>query len=195
MRRRTEFAGASGRWNLRRAARLAAVVSLLALAACGGWRRLAGEPAPRALAPAIDPTTGDTVAATAIGTFGRPLGAAVRVRFRPAGSLLIARRQRAGAEERVLDGVRELTGRLRASRGDTLFLSVTAVSDADGRHLFPSGEEELWWARVHRAPDVRVDLLSRNPTRTEYVTNALVIGAVWAGLGVSVWCLVARCGN
>jgi hypothetical protein len=119
----------------------------------------------------------------------------VRVRFQPAGSLLIARRAEAATQERVLDGVRELTGRLRASRGDTLFLSVTAVSDAHGRTVFPSAEEELWWARVNRSSEVRIDLLSRNPTRTEYVTNAIVIGAVWAGLGLAAWCLVARCGE
>ena len=190
-----EVAGVNAHGPAGRASRLSVVTLCLALAACGGWRGLAGEPAPGVLPPAFDPATGDTVTATAVGMFGRPLGAAVRVRFRPAGSLLIARRRGGTAQERVLDGVRELSGRLRASRGDTLFLAVTAVSDGSGRHVFPSGEDELWWARVARAPDVRVDLLSRNPRRTEYVTNAIVIGAVWAGLGFAVWCLVSRCGD
>ena len=189
------FAGVNARATAGRAARLSLVTVCLALGACGGSRGRAGEPAPSALPPAFDPATGDTVAATAVGVFGRPLGAAVRVRFRPAGSLLIARRRGGTVEERVLDGVREVSGRLRASRADTLFLSVAAVSDASGRHVFPSGEGELWWARIQRAPDVRVDLLSRNPRRTEYVTNTIVIGAVWAGLGFSIWCLVSRCGD
>jgi hypothetical protein len=165
------------------------------LGGCGSWRHIVAEPAPGSMAPALDPATGDTVTATAVGMFGRPLGAAVRVRFRPASSLLVARRRDGESEEQVLDGVRELTGRLRASRGDTLFLAVSAVSDARGRMVFPGGEDELWWVRVQRAPDVRIDLLSRNPTRTELVANTVVIGVVWAGLGVAVACLVTRCGE
>jgi hypothetical protein len=117
------------------------------------------------LAACAPPPLADTV----------PVRAAVQVRFDPPASLVII--DKAGSTKRI-HAVADLGGRVAASRGDTLEITLTSVRQEPAAVPAPAGARAL----VIPGPGVTITLVARRPRTTEAMVGVAVLALFLAYL-------------
>lgn len=174
---------AASRKTIVRASRLVPLVALV-LAQTGCYV-IAGAAATGAL---IGGATGAAISADRPAP-GSAVGAAVSITLDPPRDLVLA--GAAGGDTMWVRGARSVVGHVTQTRGDTMWVAVTAVEGARGPASFPAIAGPT--APIVRGPGVAVRVVTARAHRATATYVGAAIGAAASVLGLYLWCAQTRC--